>query len=90
MLPAPTDRAHGQEARGQLGGAERAMASQLGQRHGADVRPIDSENGPGVRVHLHHMIVRAAILVGVDDRPPSRGEREAAVTTGEVPEVRHG
>ena len=38
---------------------------------------------------MDDVIVLAAVLVGVTERPPPRGKGEAAIPTGQVPGVGH-
>lgn len=89
MIP---PRAHGtarELARSELGIAEGAAPSKVDQRPPVAHVAVDGENGPRSGIDVDDVVVVAAVLIRVLERAPPGGEREAAVVTDEVAEVRH-
>lgn len=46
---------------------------------------VDGKHGPGVPIDVDDVIALAAVLVGLVERAPARGEREPAVVAAQVP-----
>ena len=89
VIAPPAYRARGEASGGQLGMAQGATASQLGERGGLEDVPVTGQDGPRLGIHMQDVIVRAAVLVRVLERPPPGRERQSAIATAQVPEVRH-
>jgi hypothetical protein len=50
---------------------------------------VDGQDGAGTRLHVDHVVVGAAILVGVFEGAPPRRESKPAIPAREIPEVGH-
>ena len=90
MIPATADGAAREAPGAQLGVTAGASAAEVEERKWLGDVTVDGENGAGIRLDVDHMIVRAAVLVGVLEGAPSRRERQSAVPAREISEVRHG
>ena len=84
VVSASTYGAARQLARGELSRTLGTATSQLKEGPTLTDVPVDSENGPGHRFHMHHMVALAAVLVGISKGPPAGSERKPAISTGEV------
>jgi hypothetical protein len=91
VIPAPAHGAGRQAACGELGRAGRAQASKLDERPGGKGvgGTVDGEDRAGLGLDVNHVVVRAAVLVGAVEGPPTGREREATVPADQIPHVGH-
>lgn len=85
MIPAPTYRAAGEEAGGQLRGTVGAAATQIQEGPPFAERPIDGQNGAAVGTDVHDVVIGAPVFVGPLERPPPSREGETTVFADQVP-----
>lgn len=89
MIASPAHRAAWQQSARELGGALRTATPERNERPPVRAGPLDGEHRARVGSHVDDVVVLAPVLVDALERPPAGGEREPAVTAGEVPEVGH-
>lgn len=85
MIPPPTHRARGEEARSKLGRAAWTPAPKIHERRALNSRALHHKDRPPATIDLDDVIPLAAVLIEAGRGPPARGERQPTVPTVRFP-----